>query len=68
MAEKLARTRAKLSKEANYLLEDKPINKQRLDFTASSLKREVKIGQNVRRENYGELCCGRNRSKNTGIG
>ena len=58
----------KLSKEANDLLEDEPINKQRLDFIASSLNLEVKIGQNVRRGNYRELGCGRIRSRNTGIG
>ena len=53
MAEKLARTRAKrggnrsvmtkLSKEANDLLEDEPINKQRLDFIASSLNEKLKL-------------------------
>ena len=53
MAEKLARTRAKrggnrsvmttLSKEANDLLEDEPINKERLHFIASSLKEKLKL-------------------------
>ena len=53
MAEKLSRTRAKrggnpsvmtkLSKEANDLLEDEPINKQRLDFIASSLNEKLKL-------------------------
>ena len=53
MAEKLERTRArrggnrsvvtKLSKEANDLLEDEPINKQRLDFIASSLYEKLKL-------------------------
>ena len=53
MAEKLARTRAKrggnrsvmteLSKEANDLLEFEPINKQRLDFIASSLNEKLNL-------------------------
>ena len=53
MAQKLARSRAKrggnrsvmttLSKEANDLLEDEPINKQRLDFIASSLNEKLKL-------------------------
>ena len=53
MAEKLARTCAKrglnrsvmtkLSKEANDLLGDEPINKQRLDFIASSLNEKLKL-------------------------
>ena len=53
MAEKLARTRAKrggnrsvmttLSKEANDLLEDEPINKQRVHVIASSLKEGLKL-------------------------
>ena len=33
----------KLSKEANDLLEDEPINKQRLDFIASSLNEKLKL-------------------------
>ena len=53
MAQKLVRTPAKrggnrsvmtkLSKEANDLLEDEPINKQRLDFIASSLNEKLKL-------------------------
>ena len=53
MAEKLARTRAKrggnrsvmtkLSNEANDLLEVEPINKQRLDFIASSLNEKLNL-------------------------
>ena len=53
MALKLARIRAerggnpivvtKLSKEANDLLEDEPINKQRLDFIASSLNKKLEL-------------------------
>ena len=33
----------KLSKEANDLLEDEPINKQRLDYIASSLNENLKL-------------------------
>ena len=53
MAGKLSRIRAKrggnrsvmttLSKEANDLLEDEPINKQRLDFIASSLNEKLNL-------------------------
>ena len=60
MAEKLARTRAKrggnrsvmttLSKEANDLLEDEPINKKHLDFIAFSLNEKLKLVKTLNEE------------------